>query len=123
MSIEDKFVFIGWKKEGTSDKIWGYFLRPTPEGEVHERLVLLPGGVGYKKELWYHNACRFWGRRGGSMRFKADVTGYELAAVRDTKLKEGYVQISAERLIEIWPTFIEEAESKLMWEVLAGRVK
>ena len=31
--------------------------------------------------------------------------------------------ISQEKLFQIWPTFIEEAEGKLMWEILAGKIK
>jgi hypothetical protein len=33
------------------------------------------------------------------------------------------LKIDEAKLMNIWPTFIEEAEGKLMWEVLAGRVK
>jgi hypothetical protein len=57
------------------------------------------------------------------MQFKADVTGHELDKLKQSKLKKGYQQISQARLLEIWPTFIEEAEAKLMWDVLAGKVK
>lgn len=111
MSIENEFVFIGWNQEGTSDKVWGYFLRPTPDAK------------SWHSKTWGWNACVFWARRGKSMQFKADTTGHELDKLRDSKLKKGYVQISREKLFEIWPTFIEEAEAKLMWEVLSGKVK
>lgn len=114
MSIENEFVFIGWNQEGTSDKIWGYFLRPTPVDPTSNWWVTKTRG---------YNCCIFWGRRGKAMQFKADVTGFELEKLTATKLKKGYVKITREKLLEIWPTFIQEAESKLMWDVLAGKIK
>ncbi len=116
MGIEDKFVFIGWNTEGNSDKIWGYFLRPTPEDPS------LPFWMRPTKDCGW-NCCVFWGRRGKAMQFKADVTGHELDKLVGSKLKKGYQKIDEAKLLNIWPTFIEEAEGKLMWEVLAGRVK
>lgn len=113
MSIENEFMFIGWNQEGTSDKIWGYFLRPTPEAETKTWIT----------KTWGHNCCIFWGRRGKAMQFKADTTGYSLDKLREGKLKKGYKQISRDKLLEIWPTFIEEAEAKLMWDVLSGKIK
>jgi predicted DNA-binding WGR domain protein len=117
MSIENQFGFIGWCKEGTSDKCWGYFYRPTDT---------TPSAAN-----WWHtpihargwNCCIFWGRRGKAMQFKADVTGDALMKLVASKKKKGYQQITSDRLIEIWPNFIQEAEAKLMWEVLAGNVK
>lgn len=116
MTIENKFKFIGWNTEGTSDKIWGYFIRPT---QIDESLPYwqrpnIDNG-------W--NCCIFWGRRGKAMKFKADVTGHEIEKLVRSKLNKGYNRINEAKLLEIWPTFIEEAEGKLMWEVLAGRVK
>lgn len=112
MSIQNEFVFIGWNTEGTSDKVWGYFLRPTDNAAA--RWVT-------KEQGW--NCCVFWAGRGKAMRFKADITGYELTNLMHSKLRKGYKSISQTKLMEIWPTFIEEAESKLMWEVLAGNIK
>jgi hypothetical protein len=116
MSIENEFVFIGWNTEGTSDKIWGYFLRPTPEDTTR------PFWMRPRKDQGW-NCCIFWGRRGKAMQFKADTTGHELDKLARSKIKKGYLKIDEAKLLNIWPTFIEEAEGKLMWEVLAGRVK
>ena len=116
MSIENEFVFIGWNTEGNSDKIWGYFLRPT-QGSDSTNWWSKPT----KASGW--NCCIFWGRRGKAMQFKADVTGYELDKLVATKLKKGYLKIDETKLHNIWPTFIEEAEAKLMWDVLAGKIK
>lgn len=112
MSIENEFAFISWNQEGTSDKIWGYFLRPT---EVSVRRFAT------RQDGW--NCCIFWGRRGKAMQFKGDVTGYELDKLKVSKLRKGYQKINEARLMEIWPTFISEAEAKLMWDVLAGKIK
>jgi hypothetical protein len=106
MSIESEFGFIGWCKEDNHDKIWGYFYRPTPAGQ------------------WHKNCCVFWARRGKAMQFKADVATFDLTEkLVNSKHKKGYERITPTRLFEIWPTFIEEAEAKLMWDVLAGKIK
>jgi hypothetical protein len=57
------------------------------------------------------------------MQFKADKVTGELEKLVRTKLKKGYSKISQTKLFEIWPTFVTEAEGKLMWDVLAGKVK
>lgn len=116
MSIENEFKFIGWNTEGNSDKIWGYFYRPTDAG------TRPPLGFRPTKERGW-NCCIFWGRRGKAMQFKADITGHELDKLVRSKLNKGYLKIDQAKLLNIWPTFIEEAEGKLMWDVLAGRVK
>lgn len=116
-AIEDQFGFIGWCNEDNHDKVWGYFYRPTPIDPN------MGWGVPTKSRGW--NCCIFWAARGKAMHFKPDVTGYELDKLVQTKLnpKKGYVKISQPKLFEIWPTFIQEAEAKLMWDVLAGKVK
>lgn len=117
MSIENEFVFIGWNTEGTSDKIWGYFLRPTePDPTV-------PWWNRNPTKQYGWNCCIFWGRRGKAMSFKADVTGHDLEMLTASKLKKGYLKINETKLHAIWPSFIEEAEAKLMWDVLAGKIK
>jgi len=114
MSIENKFGFIGWSTEGTSDKIWGFFFRPT--SNVHVSRYYPNHG---------QNVVVFWGRRGKAMQFKGDVYGWDLEKLRDSKLdpRKGYKEIDEAKLMVIWPNFIEEAEAKLMWDVLAGKVK
>lgn len=112
--MEQKFGFIGWCNEDNHDKIWGYFYRPTPEWE----------SANPSNRYWIQrNVCVFWARRGRAMQFKADITGYDLNKLVDSKRKKGYAEISEKKLMEIWPTFVQEAEAKLMWEVLAGKIK
>lgn len=113
MSIENEFKFIGWNTEGNSDKIWGYFLRPGHAGTPSR---WAPADYG-------RHCVVFWGRRGKAMQFKADVVGNDLETLVGSKLKKGYLKIDQNKLLNIWPTFITEAEGKLMWDVLAGRVK
>ncbi len=113
-----EFIFIGWNTEGSSDKVWGYFLRPTE--------TPIKGKINYwykpsKEQGW--NCCVFWGRRGKAMQFKADVTGYKLNNLKLSKIKKGYVEIDEKKLLEIWPTFMDEMQLKLSFEVLAGKVK
>ena len=111
MAISEEFGFIGWCNEDNHDKIWGYFYRPT---DTKGRYVTHSYG-------W--NCCVFWAARGKAMHFKADVTGHELEKLVRSKLKKGYQKISQPKLFEIWPSFITEAEGKLMWDVLSGKVK
>lgn len=106
------FGFIGWCNEENHDKIWGYFLRLTPERQFN------PWLGNYNK-----NCCIFWGRRGKAMQFKAGKTNYDLEKLVDSKIKKGYKPINQDKLIEIWPTFVEDAEGKLIIELLAGNVK
>ena len=111
MSIENEFGAICWCNEDNHDKIWGYFYRPTPESQYRH---------------WNNrdrNCCIFWARRGKAMQFKSDITSIDLENLVRSKRKKGYVEISQPKLFEIWPTFIQEAEAKLMWDVLAGKVK
>jgi len=114
MSIENEFAFIGWCNEDNHDKIWGYFYRPT-EGYDDPN-------IPYWRRP-FRNICTFWARRGKAMQFKGDVETSDTHKLVNSKLKKGYVRISQDRLFEIWPTFVEEAEGKLMWEVLSGKVK
>lgn len=110
-SIDENFGWIGWCNEDNHDKVWGYFYRPTPDANRY-----CGGSYG-------RNCCVFWARRGKAMQFKSNVTGHELDKLMQSKLKKGYDKISQPKLFEIWPTFIAEAEGKLMWDVLAGKIK
>lgn len=118
-TIENEFGFIGWNNEANHDKVWGYFYRPTSVPPVSQTPWWNPGPT--KENGW--NCCVFWAARGKAMQFKPDVTGETLSKLVRSKLKKGYNKITADKLIEIWPTFIQEAEAKLMWDILAGKVK
>lgn len=114
--MSTEFIFIGWCNDPKEnhDKIWGYFLRPTPEAESNPWIS--------KRDGW--NCVVFWARRGKAMQFKADKTGYDIRKLAEQKQdKKDYRSITPAKLQEIWPTFNSECEAKLMWDVLAGKVK
>lgn len=108
--MNTEFPFIGWCSEDNHDKVWGYFLRDKGTW------------AGASKE-WGWNCVIFWARRGKAMQFKADTTGSDLQKLVRSKLNKGYDRITYRKLIEIWPNFDKECEEKLMWDILAGKVK
>lgn len=92
-----KVYWAGWFKDGTSDKIWG----------------ILKVGVG--SEFKYYN---FWCKRGAKMQFKAiDYPKF------GHKEKKGYKEISDSQLEAIYPGFFEEAQSNLVFNLMAGKVR
>jgi hypothetical protein len=114
--MSTEFGFIGWCNDPAAnhDKVWGYFYRPTPNWT--------PPRWGDRNDG--RNVVIFWARRGRAMQFKADTKNWELTKLQEQKQdKKDYRSISVEKLLEIWPTFIQECEAKLMWDVLAGKVK
>jgi len=110
--MQTEFGFVGWCHDPVEnhDKIWGYFYRPTKEY------------TWATKESGTHVVV-FWARRGKAMQFKPDISGYELDKLALSKVRKGYNKISETKFLEIWPSFIQECEEKLMWDVLAGKVK
>jgi len=109
--MEKSFGFIGWCNENNHDKVWGYFYRPTPNNP-------------HPREFGGHNCVIFWARRGRAMQFKPDVSGYELnKLVYNKQTVKHYKPISFAKLIEIWPSFEQECKDKLLWDILAGKVK
>jgi hypothetical protein len=88
-----KIVWAGWFNEGNSDKIWGIL-------EVNDATY------------------NFWCRRGAKMQFKrTDSTKYW------HKADKGYRSITAEKLEQIYPGFFQEAESNLVFDLMAGKVR
>lgn len=112
--MKTEFGFVGWCNDPAEnhDKIWGYFYRPTDT----------TGQYGVSKYQGW-NVVIFWARRGKAMQFKADTSGPELDKLIRSKLKKGYEKITQQKFLEIWPSFTKECEEKLMWDVLAGKVK
>ena len=88
-----KTYWAGWFKDGTSDKIWG---------------ILKVGDA-------YYN---FWCKRGAKMQFKSiDYPKY------DHKRKKGYREISDSQLETIYPGFFDEAQSNLVFALMADKVR
>ena len=92
-----KTYWAGWFKDGTSDKIWGILK------------------VGFGAEVKYYT---FWCKRGAKMQFKKTVD-----LVYGHKLKKGYKEISSSQLEAIYPGFFEEAQSNLVFDLMAGKVR
>lgn len=88
-----KTYWAGWFKEGTSDKIWG---------------ILKVGSEYYT----------FWCKRGAKMQFKR---------TKDIKYghkqKKGYREISDSQLEAIYPGFFDEAQSTLVFALMADKVR
>ena len=87
-----KVYWAGWYKLGTSDKIWG---------------ILQVGNA-------YYN---FWCRRGAKMQFKKTN---DLKYTH--KRKKGYTEITSPTLADIYPGFFEEAQSNLVFALMADNV-
>jgi hypothetical protein len=115
-----EYGFIGHCFDATEnhDKIWGYFFRSSGTNNWSWK-----GGTNWANEG--RNIVIFWGRRGKAMQFKPDVYSvYDTEKLKNSKMdKKGYIEITEQRLMEIWPSFKDEAEMKLSLEVLSGRVK
>jgi hypothetical protein len=109
------FQFIGWccdvdNNGSKHDKIWGYFDNGEPE----------KGSWSYVQKVYV-----FWGARGkkNTIHFKDAILNHDLAKLRDQKVwKKNYQEINEKKLLEIWPTFHEDVEMKLCFDVLANRV-
>ena len=100
-------MWVGWYKQGTSDKVWGWFL-PNADDTADAG----------DQRCWI-----FWGRRGGTMSFKRDTYGAELVRTQRGKESKGYKPISRAELVEIWPAFEEDLASRLTWCVLTDNVR
>lgn len=85
--------WAGWYKEGTSDKIWG---------------ILEVDGKCYN----------FWCRRGARMQFKATNTRKYYH-----KEDKGYKSITSAQLETIYPNFFDEAQSNLVFALMADKVR
>jgi hypothetical protein len=97
------FGFIGWNTVGNSDKVWGYF----SIGNIPMR---------------YENCYIFWGRRGKTMNFKSDRVGEKVWRLEDSKREKGYKSITFEKLLEIWPTFQDDLQTRLSFCTLASKI-
>ena len=117
--MKTNFGFIGWCHEENHDKIWGYIYRPTPG---YDEDVKKYGFTRYGTPM--RNVVIFWAARGKAMQFKADVANDVLNRLEANKqYKKHYQPITEAKLLEIWPTFNDEMQMKLSFEILVGNVK
>lgn len=97
--INDKLVFVGWMKDGKSDKVWiCYYLGPTADGNEY-KYVSLYGRRGkalrisrFQEPAWWHSPC------------PRDVASTKI----NSKVNKGYKEIPKDKLNEVYPEFEED---------------
>ena len=96
-----KYKFIGWCREGTSDKVWG---------------VIPLGTETYLNDVSY---VIFWGRRGKKLQtkiLKDSVWG--IGNKIDSKKERGYIEVDTNKLDELYPEFESDLSKTAMWAML-----
>jgi len=107
-----KYEFIGWYKEGQSDKIWGIIelIKPknTARIPMHGKYLI------------------FWGRRGSKYQTKFISSldpkiyyPYSLVTKKiEEKINKGYKKVEKSRLEEIYPTFEKDLSDLTFWTMM-----
>ncbi len=103
----DKLTFhwIGWCKEGTSDKVWGFCSTNAIDDSIGTSQVYV-----------------FWGRRARALSFKK-ATVWESYSLSSKKRDRGYQPVTEAQLREVWTTFDDDLQSRLCFAILADRVR
>jgi len=94
--MELSYKFIGWCKEGTSDKVWG--------------AIQLEG----------RRAVTFWGRRGKALQTKLVNDDWDLSKLVDQKRRKGYREVDRNGLDRVYPEFQEDLEKTAVWAILSA---
>jgi hypothetical protein len=96
------YVWIGWCKEGNSDKIWVLM--------ALERYQL---GSGIKRY------ATIWGRRGRKLQSKIfqDDNAHRMISA---KYHKGYIFIDKQKLDTVYPDFEQDLEQAAFWALLKG---
>ena len=100
------YVFIGWLKEGQSDKVWG--------------VIELSRGEKY---------LTFWGRRGNKYQTKVvdsgkpsppfySWRGNELDKKISEKLEKGYRLVQKSELEKVYPEFEQDLQQTTFWTMM-----
>lgn len=99
-----KYKFIGWCREGTSDKVWGVI--PLQEATL-ETMVKTGKYVV------------FWGRRGKKLQTKIlEDSVWGIRDKIDSKKDRGYEEVNTSRLNELYPEFEHDLSKTTMWAML-----
>lgn len=98
-----EFIFIGWCKQDTHDKIW----------------------CSFSLQNRYYCA---WGRRGAKLQFKdhgpiSAAYEHDLWKLQNKKQQGGYKEVDSFQLFAIFPDFQTEVENQLVLKLLSGKVK
>ena len=91
--------WIGWCKEGTSDKVWG-FCSTDGESQVYV----------------------FWGRRDRALSFKKS-TVWESYSLSSKKRDKGYRPVTESELREVWNTFDDDLQARLCFAIMANKIR
>ena len=91
-----EYHFIGWCREGNSDKVW-----------VCIRL---------RDQTW----ATVWGRRGKKLQHKviADTSTWDIEKLESSKRQKGYRSIEKFDLDTVYPEFEQDLEKTTMWAML-----
>lgn len=95
------YDFIGWCREGTSDKVWV--------------CIKLDG------DKWGGSYATVWGRRGRKLQHKIidHSSSWDMEKLVDSKERKGYRKIDPERLAEVYPEFEEDLQKTTVWALLS----
>jgi hypothetical protein len=95
-STNIKFEFIGWCKDGTSDKVW------------------------VSIDLGNYKWATVWGRRGKKLQHKiVETTNWEMTKLVSSKKNKGYFKVDKDHLDRVYPEFLEDLEKTTMWALLS----
>jgi hypothetical protein len=107
-----KYEFIGWCKDGQSDKIWGIIelLAPQVRGTI---------SISGKYLV-------FWGRRGARYQTKimkslCPIRYYWHSTVAkkiEEKIKKKYIKVDKHKLKDIYPNFEKDLQDLTFWSMM-----
>ena len=117
-----KPAWVGWKKEGTSDKVWGVFCiydnsdnnQKNGFGWFAEDLIKW-GDAMPKRNLIVYN---FWGRRGKTLQFKKLDKDNNIVVKK--KINKGYRLITNDQFHKIFPDASEQIQSAGLMALLGA---
>lgn len=94
-----KYKFIGWCRDGTSDKVWGV--------------------ITIREDIYNGTFLIFWGRRGKKLQTKIlEDSSWGMIDKIDTKKARGYIELDTTRLNELYPEFESDLSKTAMWAML-----
>ena len=100
-----EYKWIGWMKEGSSDKVWGVITLVEEERYNNGNFWPTPGKY-----------CTFWGRRGKKLQTKiVEGSNYEINKMICKKTEKGYEGVDMTKLNEVYPEFDSDLKKTAFW--------
>ena len=96
-----KFEWIGWCREGASDKVW----------------ILMMLSPVSRRGIGPHKYVTIWGRRGKRLHHRVFTDHLPNAKITD-KARKGYQQIDQNHLSQVYPEFHQDLEQTALWAML-----